>query len=47
MSIVVASAAFDEDTLQGAKLSIIIASAISATVGLFILNWAVTSKTLQ
>jgi NhaA family Na+:H+ antiporter len=46
MSIVVATAAFDEDVVQGAKLSIIIASAISAVVGLFILNQAVRSKTI-
>ncbi|MEC5165653.1 NhaA family Na+:H+ antiporter [Flavobacterium sp. PL11] len=41
MSIVVASAAFDGAVLNGAKLSIIIASALSAIVGLFILNRAI------
>ncbi|MFT5903550.1 MAG: NhaA family Na+:H+ antiporter [Cryomorphaceae bacterium] len=38
MSIVVAGSAFEGETLDGAKLSILIASFISAIAGLFILN---------
>ena len=42
MSIVVAGAAFEGDMLDGAKLSILIASGISAVFGLFILKRAVS-----
>ncbi|MEM6494478.1 MAG: Na+/H+ antiporter NhaA [Pseudomonadota bacterium] len=38
MSLVVASSAFEGDVLEGAKLSILIASAISAVLGLVILS---------
>jgi len=41
MSIVVADSAFEGETLDGAKLSILIASSLSALIGLFILNRAI------
>jgi NhaA family Na+:H+ antiporter len=41
MSIVVASAAFESEVLNGAKLSILIASALSAVLGILILKRAV------
>jgi len=47
MSIVVANAAFDGEVLSGAKLSILIASALSAIIGLLILRWAVTSPAIK
>jgi NhaA family Na+:H+ antiporter len=45
MSIVVAGAAFDGEVLSGAKLSILVASALSAIIGLIILKWAVNAPT--
>jgi NhaA family Na+:H+ antiporter len=47
MSIVVASAAFESEVLNGAKLSILIASAISAVLGILILKRAVNVKAIK
>jgi NhaA family Na+:H+ antiporter len=47
MSIVVASAAFESEVLNGAKLSILIASALSAVLGIFILKRAVNVKVIK
>ncbi|SHG84268.1 sodium/proton antiporter, NhaA family [Flavobacterium micromati] len=47
MSIVVAGAVFDGAVLNGAKLSILIASALSATIGLFILQRAIKVSVIK
>jgi NhaA family Na+:H+ antiporter len=47
MSIVVAGAAFEGDALNGAKLSILIASAISAIIGLLLLKRAVNPVAIK
>jgi NhaA family Na+:H+ antiporter len=47
MSIVVAGAAFDGEVLSGAKLSILIASAVSAVIGLLILKRAVNDIAIK
>lgn len=47
MSIVVADAAFDGAVLNGAKLSILIASTLSATIGLFILQRAIKVSVIK
>tara|TARA_B100000809_G_C15140796_1_gene533241 strand:- start:12392 stop:12583 length:192 start_codon:yes stop_codon:yes gene_type:complete len=47
MSIVVASAAFDSEELDGAKLSLLMASAFFARIGLLILKWAVNTKVIK
>jgi NhaA family Na+:H+ antiporter len=47
MSIVVAGAAFDSEELNGAKLSILAASALSALVGLLILKRAIKTKAIE
>jgi len=44
MSIVVAGSAFEGEVLDGAKLSILIASFMSAVMGLFILNRSLTAN---
>ena len=43
MSIVVASSAFEDAQLTGAKISILLASTLSAIIGLVILNWSLTT----
>jgi NhaA family Na+:H+ antiporter len=47
MSIVVAGAAFDGEELNGAKLSILMASVISAIIGLFILKRAIKGNVVK
>jgi NhaA family Na+:H+ antiporter len=47
MSIVVAGAAFDSEELNGAKLSILAASALSALVGILILKRAIKTKAIE
>jgi NhaA family Na+:H+ antiporter len=47
MSIVVANAAFDGEVLNGAKLSILIASTLSAVIGLLILKRAVNATAIE
>jgi NhaA family Na+:H+ antiporter len=47
MSIVVAGAAFDGELLSGAKLSILIASTVSAVIGLLILKRAVNDLAIK
>jgi len=47
MSIVVANSAYDGEVLNGAKLSILIASALSAVIGLFILKRAVNATAIE
>lgn len=47
MSIVVADAAFDGAVLNGAKLSILIASTLSAIIGLFILQRAIKVSVIK